>query len=265
MCIGHSGHSRASYTERPHTLAEQVAHKLDLVRHFIRDNPQARVVLAGHSVGAYIALELLRDAFIGQHVARVLCLFPTVHHIGTTPNGRRLYPLLKYFRGGIASVIHLISHLPESLQRAIAAWHMKESVSEKSLTAALKNIEPRVVYSCMLMGMHEMEEILHIDQSFLRTVDERLTWYFGATDGWVTMDHAKDVQAVCGRSDVHFCQEVCPALASVVVFFLQFHFTNRASATRLCCARARRWRRRHGLGSSRTQARRRPPWPQLAG
>src|SRR5205807_2345433 len=56
----------------------------------------ARVILIGHSVGAYILLEVIRRLREnvereeeGVQVIGGICLFPTVTHIAKSPSGRK--------------------------------------------------------------------------------------------------------------------------------------------------------------------------------
>jgi pimeloyl-ACP methyl ester carboxylesterase len=60
-----------------------------------------RVIIVGHSVGAYILLEILRrhrerllgnpkdDAADGMRIEGGICLFPTVTHIAKSKSGRK--------------------------------------------------------------------------------------------------------------------------------------------------------------------------------
>lgn len=81
VIIGHTGHS--PHTATPHLFSHfhQVEHKVH-VMHTLRGRyPNAKFVLLGHSIGAWIALEMLK--FLDtDRIHRVINLFPTVHHIG---------------------------------------------------------------------------------------------------------------------------------------------------------------------------------------
>lgn len=48
----------------------------------------AKIVLVGHSIGSWIALQVLKAR--PEAVAAIFLLLPTISHIGSTPNGRKL-------------------------------------------------------------------------------------------------------------------------------------------------------------------------------
>ena len=85
VAVSHLGHHpRDTEVERMtdlHNLDQQVAHKQAVVKTWLERHPQTNVILGGHSVGAYICLEVLR-VVPQSRVVKVMGLFPTVHHIG---------------------------------------------------------------------------------------------------------------------------------------------------------------------------------------
>lgn len=76
-----SGHSVSSQTTERHSLVDQVNHKTEFVAHLMKQHPDARFVLAGHSVGAYICTEIMRT-LPAEKVLKAVLLFPTVSNIG---------------------------------------------------------------------------------------------------------------------------------------------------------------------------------------
>nr|OQO19277.1 hypothetical protein B0A51_12722 [Rachicladosporium sp. CCFEE 5018] len=93
--------------ERLHLTVERVAKECDVPVHDIN------VVLIGHSIGAYICLEILSQLQIARdsqlNVSASLCLFPTVFELAKSPMGRKVGPLTRipYF----ASFMHVLSKL----------------------------------------------------------------------------------------------------------------------------------------------------------
>ncbi|KAF2474294.1 uncharacterized protein BDR25DRAFT_332396 [Lindgomyces ingoldianus] len=86
----------------PYGLEEQItqSHKVleDVVCYDrLNGGTDVRVILVGHSVGAYILLEIIRrtrekaanDPDNGVRIAGGICLFPTVTHISHSPSGRK--------------------------------------------------------------------------------------------------------------------------------------------------------------------------------
>ena len=58
--VEHAGHSHGDHHDgRLNNMNTQIAHKIAALLQIREQHPQAQFVLAGHSVGAYICLEVL--------------------------------------------------------------------------------------------------------------------------------------------------------------------------------------------------------------
>lgn len=105
-----SGNSSAAALAAPLGLQGQVVFYVDLLREYVRGvrrerggegEKEVRVILVGHSVGAYIALEVLRRVQDGRkwggggegqrmRIVGVVGLWPTVTHIARSASGVRM-------------------------------------------------------------------------------------------------------------------------------------------------------------------------------
>ncbi len=91
-CIGvsHLGHSQTSLSAmasnpdemKAFDVSDQVDNVCRVLDALVEQNPKTKLVLGGHSVGAFICVEVLKQWEKRRKIARVLCLFPTLHHIG---------------------------------------------------------------------------------------------------------------------------------------------------------------------------------------
>lgn len=77
----------------------QVKHKKDFISTYIPE--YKNIYLIGHSVGAKVCVELMKDPNFANRVKQVHLVTPTLQHIANTPNGaffrvflRRIAPLL---------------------------------------------------------------------------------------------------------------------------------------------------------------------------
>ncbi|KAJ6604477.1 hypothetical protein DFH09DRAFT_1122824 [Mycena vulgaris] len=71
---------------------------------------QTKIIISGHSVGAWIALQVMKARPSDVYQAFMLC--PTLEHIADTPNGRRLHWL---FRSPFPTIISYLSYLTRPL------------------------------------------------------------------------------------------------------------------------------------------------------
>lgn len=176
----------------------------------VKGEPYDFVILAGHSVGSYIALEIfhrhMRDPSRAPHLKlhAGLLLFPTVTHMAQSPSGKRLElirttPLLD----GAAHVV---------AQRFLdlwPAWALRWFVSNVlGMGARAAEVTTRFlksrdgVWQALHMGKDEMRviteekwdqelwEVEDSDDSAKRTTP-RFFFYFGKKDHWVA-DHFRD-------------------------------------------------------------------------
>jgi len=74
-------------------LPDQVRHKIEIIRWLAEEKGWDRVLLMGHSVGAYVLMEVIREFKGKDEKAKVVGgvgLFPTLVDIGKSSGGRAL-------------------------------------------------------------------------------------------------------------------------------------------------------------------------------
>lgn len=76
-------------------LQDQIDHKAAIIRKYIPKG--CRIYVIGHSLGAKVALELLKIPEIERMIEKCYMLFPTVERIGDTPNAKFIKPFVRYF------------------------------------------------------------------------------------------------------------------------------------------------------------------------
>lgn len=158
--------------------------------------------------------------------------------VGTTPNGRLLFPLIFYNRHSAAFVASLLSRLPATFQQSVVKMYLKQEVScgslkllpsirqlqtgtfcrarfdfvqecfPRAVETICQLLHPNIVHNCLYMALTEFMDVLDLDVAQCQRIQDRLVIYFGATDNWVTPYHATDVAAACPRSVIHYCQSV---------------------------------------------------------
>jgi pimeloyl-ACP methyl ester carboxylesterase len=90
------GASHAGFTPSAHNtyypLAVQVSLKLQLLRWFVAREGVKKVVLAGHSMGAWLGMEMLKELAgeEGVEIVGMVGLFPTVIEIAESKAGRMM-------------------------------------------------------------------------------------------------------------------------------------------------------------------------------
>ncbi|KAM0323965.1 hypothetical protein ACHAQA_008547 [Verticillium albo-atrum] len=166
--------------------------------------PYDLVVIAGHSVGAYIGLEIFhrhrQDPTAAPHLnlhAGIL-LFPTVTHIAQSPSGRRLALLASY--PAIGGIAHLFAKAflffwPAWVLRLFVSLVLGQSpVATKTTVDFLKSRDG--IWQALHMGQDEMRVIAEDkwDDALwdMPSADgsskssPRFFFFFGKNDHWVS-------------------------------------------------------------------------------
>lgn len=151
-----------------------------------------KVVLAGHSVGAWIVTQVMHAR--PNTVSAAFLLFPTVSNIASTPNGQKLSWLFhRPIPTFVSSFTHLLNLPPLSLVTHSLPYLPKFSDYPRSQLSVIKSLvtSPHVVYSALTMAHDEMNTIgsLGSAPSTVQATCERerhLTYAcFAAKDEWV--------------------------------------------------------------------------------
>lgn len=201
----------------PHNVEYQISNSLEVLSGLRIENgpgkgkPYDEVLLMGHSVGSYIALQifhrLLKDPSLAPHLdlkAGVL-LFPTIEHIGRSPQGLKLDLLRR--TPVIGPNAHLIAQGFLRLWPYNALyWFVSKILGfpPHAATVTTKFLKSRDgVWQALHMGMDEMkvigedkwdEELWEIEREAEQQGGQpapKFFFFFGKDDHWVA-SHLRD-------------------------------------------------------------------------
>lgn len=121
LAVGHRGHTALEETSEEErgashkwqkegtSLQAQVRHKVEVVKAIRKayprsdrdDDEDVKIIIVGHSVGAWIGLRVLEE--MGDDIDGLQLLFPTVMNIAQTPKARTLPLLVSHNDHGLGS------------------------------------------------------------------------------------------------------------------------------------------------------------------
>ncbi|KAI0896380.1 hypothetical protein F4806DRAFT_60952 [Annulohypoxylon nitens] len=209
-------HEPFTQQRKPHDLEHQIQNTLATLAGLRVESGSRKglhydeVLLIGHSVGAYIALELFHRLLRNQELAPQLSLtsgillFPTIHHISSSPSGQKLdllrrTPVLGDNAYRVAqSFLHL---LPQGTLHWIVSKVLKFPTHAAEITTRwLKSRDG--VWQALHMGMDEMQVICEDrwDDELWEIAQDAAThdklvpkffFFFGKHDHWVA-SHYRD-------------------------------------------------------------------------
>ncbi|KAI9818416.1 MAG: hypothetical protein M1827_000475 [Pycnora praestabilis] len=220
-----AGFETSSHLPHPLSLQEQIQYTESRLHEYVRlqraklqedmdgsSSGPVKIILVGHSVGAYILLELLRrnsdhgmaDRNAMSMVGGVL-LFPTVTHIAKSPLGLSVGKILQlpHFALIISTLVHILTSLVPRLLLYALVRLITRFPKEAATTTVDLITSPMGVRQALHMARDEMTTITAdrwdtdiwgastAPPSQTHTAPAKLVFHFGRQDHWVA-NHTRD-------------------------------------------------------------------------
>ncbi|KAG0238356.1 hypothetical protein BGW42_005589 [Actinomortierella wolfii] len=208
----HLGHTSGAHVKDPsrlYTLQEQVDNKIaifDALRERYPSN--TRYVIAGHSMGAWLSLQLLK-ARPNHQIERIFGLFPTVHHILDTPNGQKLKnifrPRTSSMIAGTVTALRFIFSAPPVLNGIVRLATGQDQ--DMAQVTAQQLLFGHVVKNCLFLAGQEMETIRELDEQLVHKHGHKFVFYYGKTDEWSPLEHYLDMRDRFPHVKSHLCSQ----------------------------------------------------------
>jgi Lipid-droplet associated hydrolase len=205
---------------RPLSLHEQILNKVRIVESITSSPPftslsgdRPKLVVMGHSVGAYMALQTLRLA--PQRVDNVFLLFPTLSHIAKGSTFGRVSAVVTALPGVarvaafLVFLLRFIFPIP-LLAMLVRAAHTLPGTSLSTTLAKFFN--PASVESFAHLAHYEFRDIKELDRDTLEKYAKRVTAYYAVHDRWVPWFGREEVMRILMENggDAQLCNEGFP-------------------------------------------------------
>ena len=188
----------------PPSLAEQSKHKAAFLADLLASDPTLRFILAGHSIGAWVAKDVAASIPSASLVG-VVGVYPTVELLGTTRRGRFGFPIFRFLAPAVATVADLLSLLPNAVLRSVAGAVLGKSASSSALDAVPSLAAGPVIRNALVMAYHEMKEVGSLNETTdaaFQAIQDRLVLFYGADDHWNAVGEPDAMRARLPRSAV---------------------------------------------------------------
>ncbi|KAF9372402.1 hypothetical protein CPB97_001281 [Podila verticillata] len=194
--LGHSSGRHVTNPSRLFTLQEQVDSKIAIFDALAEKFPKGtRFVLAGHSMGSWLSLKVLK-ARPRHGIERVFELFPTIHKIADTPNGRNMKnlfkPSVRTMVGGVVSTLRFIFSAPPVLRSLVSLATGQDA--EMAAVTSQELLHGHVVRNCLFLAGQEMEQIAEMDTVLIEEHASKFVFYYGKTDEWSPIENYYEMQ-----------------------------------------------------------------------
>eukprot|EP00039_Didymoeca_costata_P006857 m.94090 g.94090 ORF g.94090 m.94090 type:complete len:367 (-) comp13426_c0_seq1:1159-2259(-) len=214
IAVGHLGHSSVapSRNDALHDLDTQNQHKAKVLHALQIKYPKASFLLAGHSVGAHCMLQAFRHELVDRsRILMCIGLQPTLMHIGASPSGHSMYPLLKYFRDPLGYLAGLLFHLPRSVLHTLVRQYMGPKPDDVIVEEVLNLFHRNVARNLFHMALHEMHEILEVDNPEelhdMGLNSDKFIIYFSENDPWLSNQHELDIAELFPHARIINCAD----------------------------------------------------------
>ncbi|XP_061478673.1 lipid droplet-associated hydrolase [Rhineura floridana] len=186
-------------------LEGQIKHKLNFLRKNVPKD--VKLVLVGHSIGCYIALEMMKHE-PELEILRSMLLFPTIERMAQSPQGKFMTPLLCQLRYILYMPIFLMTLLPERVKSSLLRFALQgPKYDESSIATSIDLINMDCVANIMYLASQEMRKVLERDSTTIRQHLKKLTFYYGVTDMWCPMQYYEEMKMEFPDGDIRLCEK----------------------------------------------------------
>ncbi|XP_065828879.1 lipid droplet-associated hydrolase-like [Oscarella lobularis] len=158
---------------------------------------KSKLILIGHSVGAYLVLQTLRHIDIDR-VTNVILLFPTVERMLESPNGQRQHVFFKKHAWLPIGFAKFMSLLPNFVRRQLCQFYMSwcKWVPNDDLEHMVDGVMvmghgTEMTERILTLAHCEMNVIVKLSSEMIQTISrlaDRIVFFYAVSDGWVPND-----------------------------------------------------------------------------
>lgn len=213
--LGHAGHDEPPATstrkvpplkgnETAFDLDAQVRHKAAFIRTYVPAD--VKIHLIGHSIGAWMVLELLKLDDIRERVAHNYLLFPTIERMAETIPGRMLTQGILPWWWALRWAIMLFNVLPTfvaALLVSVYFWAVRIPLVYVGTT--LKYLRLSVLSQILHLADDEMKRVCDPDVQTIARNCAKMKIYYGATDGWTPASYCEELKRLVPGLDAEIC------------------------------------------------------------
>lgn len=209
VAVGLAGHTfnpsiRRDKNYKHYSLKEQFSHKASFVRNVHKLHPNAKIYLAGHSVGALMCVKSLMSSNVP--IAKMFMLYPTIMNMHETSNAK-FYG--QFFRVGLKHVIAGVAHavgqlMPTSLNELFLQFDRSSHKSDLLRPFLTKYLNYDLISNVIFLAMCEFAQILDLSQAEQDELKRRhrdIFFLFGRDDQWVPLSHVDVIDKMLSEYD----------------------------------------------------------------
>ncbi|KAM6571349.1 hypothetical protein CsatA_015429 [Cannabis sativa] len=184
--VGHISHTKKdSERGRLFSLQEQIDHKIDFIKHELQ-NKQVPIILVGHSIGAYMCIEMFKRN--QEQVLYCIGLYP---FLALDLQSQKQSIIGKIAASPVVSVVlssivASLGFLPSWALRLIVSKSVGKSWSSTAVEVTCSHLTKfHTMRNVLFMAMTEFKKLSETpDWTFMKEKHHRIAFLFGIDDHW---------------------------------------------------------------------------------
>ncbi|XP_069881166.1 lipid droplet-associated hydrolase isoform X1 [Dipodomys merriami] len=188
-------------------LNGQTEHKLAFLKTHVPK--EMKLMLIGHSVGCYLALQILKQA-PELPVFHTFLLFPTIERLSESPNGRIATPILCWLRYIFYVPGYFVLKLCPEIIKSLVIKMSLHLMNMKRECLPQEILQPFCFANAAYLGAQEMMQVVKRDDETIRQNLSKLTFYYGTVDGWCPVKYYEDIKKDFPEGDIRLCEKNIP-------------------------------------------------------
>lgn len=200
--IGHISHGQKdSANGRLFSLYEQIDHKVDFIEQELQCSEQP-IVLVGHSIGAYIGLEVFKR--LQNKIKFLVGLYPFLKLNKSSVKQSAIGYIARssLLSNGVSLFASFIGSLQPSITRGIVRRFLGSSWSVAAVDAACCHLlRYNTMRNVLFMAMTEFQKLNEEpDWTFIRAKEDKIAFLFGVDDHWGPLPHLEEISEHAPRA-----------------------------------------------------------------
>ncbi|XP_068663601.1 uncharacterized protein [Aristolochia californica] len=184
--IGHISHTKKNWEGgRLFSLQDQIDHKVNFIKQELQ-NKEVPILLVGHSIGAYIALEVFRR--LPEKVIYTIGLYPflALNRKSMVQSILVRITASKILSAAFCSILAFLGLFPNWLKRILVKRVVGQSWSTSAIGATCSHLlQYKAMQNILYMAMTELRKLSEEpDWVFIRAKKKQLAFLFGINDHW---------------------------------------------------------------------------------
>lgn len=196
----------SSDAEKCYDLLGQVEHKAAFIAEHVPAG--VKIHLIGHSIGAWMCLQILNRQAIRGKLIDCYFLFPALDRLAHSPLGIVFkYVLKPSYRILEALYTYILMAMPEAARRFVVSVPFRATGSTHVFPIFYEHISsPAPLVRCYRIGASAIERIQTLDVDLVRRHSDILHIYYGSVDLWVPVSRFENMKRNIPEIDARLCE-----------------------------------------------------------